>query len=199
MQDELSDLLAISQVIHESPILSGNTLVRKYATKLTSRVGLRLLPGAPSASRKNCESFRLHQFSAINYIFTDKILSTGQTAGHVDLQPEGFDVPSDVEDILQTLFEALQYKVSFFHVHCSTILPIFHFHRTLSFAGQLPRGSVGSPNVFPRTSQIKFWRCCLGYSKSIQLQRLRCTISQLSQKAHGTAQVSLAQRWRVTI
>ncbi|KAF9046718.1 armadillo-type protein [Panaeolus papilionaceus] len=93
VQDELSDLLAISQVIHKSPILSGNTLVRKYATKLTSRVGLRLLPGAPSASRKNY-----------------KILSTGQTAGHVDLQPEGFDVPSDVEDILQTLFEALQYK-----------------------------------------------------------------------------------------
>ncbi|PPR01746.1 hypothetical protein CVT24_001566 [Panaeolus cyanescens] len=93
VQDELSDLLAISQLIHESTSLSGNTLVRKYATKLTSRVGLRLLPGAPSASRKNY-----------------KILSTGETSGNTDPQLEDFDVPSDVEDILQALFEALQDK-----------------------------------------------------------------------------------------
>jgi hypothetical protein len=51
IQSQLASLLSISRVIQGSPLLN-NTVVRKYKTKLVSRLALRLLPTGSGTSRR---------------------------------------------------------------------------------------------------------------------------------------------------
>ena len=51
VQSELAGLLSILQLLQKSS-LANNTVVRKYRTKLVSRLALRLLPTVSGHSRK---------------------------------------------------------------------------------------------------------------------------------------------------
>lgn len=51
VQSELAALLSISQLLQKSS-LANNTVVRKYRTKLVSRLALRLLPAVSGNSRR---------------------------------------------------------------------------------------------------------------------------------------------------
>lgn len=51
VQSQLASLLSISRVIQGSPLVN-NTVVRKYKTKLVSRLALRLLPTGSGTSRR---------------------------------------------------------------------------------------------------------------------------------------------------
>jgi hypothetical protein len=53
VQAEHEQLLLLSRNIRDSPSLSNNTVVRKFESKLISRIGLRLLPGSSGNSRRH--------------------------------------------------------------------------------------------------------------------------------------------------
>ncbi|KAF8073788.1 armadillo-type protein [Lyophyllum atratum] len=94
IQDRASQLLAIATTIEGSKTLASNTTVRKFKTKLLSRVALRLLPAGSNLGRRK-----------------GRILTGDET--RVDLSvPESSDmeVPEEVESVLEQLFDALQDK-----------------------------------------------------------------------------------------
>lgn len=47
----IDDLMEISEAISSNEALMGNTLMRKYRTKLLSRIGLRMVPPRPTFTR----------------------------------------------------------------------------------------------------------------------------------------------------
>ena len=51
VQAELVDLLTVTRIVKQTSTFTNNTVVRKFNTKLISRIGLRLLPA--SLNRKN--------------------------------------------------------------------------------------------------------------------------------------------------
>jgi len=53
VQAEHVRLLLLSRTIQGSSSLSNNTIVRKFESKLISRIGLRLLPGSSANSRRH--------------------------------------------------------------------------------------------------------------------------------------------------
>ena len=52
VQSEGTPLLSLARILQENAKLSMNTVVRKFRTKLISRIAIRLLPAKPIA-RKN--------------------------------------------------------------------------------------------------------------------------------------------------
>ncbi|TFK40548.1 TBCD protein [Crucibulum laeve] len=91
IQTEVSQLLAVAHMIDQSPTLNSNTVVRKFKTKLVSRVALRILPNRQSASRR-----------------TGRTLTGDYIAGAAI--EDDFDVPEEVESVLEQLFTTLQDK-----------------------------------------------------------------------------------------
>ena len=111
VQTELAGLLSILNILQESPVLSHNTALRKYKTKLVSRIGLRLLPGASNVRKK--QGVRLfpsylswHESQTV----IARVLVADATSNVVDVSDD-IDVPEELEDILEKLFAALQDKV----------------------------------------------------------------------------------------
>ncbi|KAF8194167.1 TBCD protein, partial [Pholiota molesta] len=60
IQSQLASLLSISRVIQGSPLLN-NTVVRKYKTKLVSRLALRLLPTGSGTSRRQARTLTANE------------------------------------------------------------------------------------------------------------------------------------------
>ncbi|KAH7912534.1 ARM repeat-containing protein [Hygrophoropsis aurantiaca] len=87
----IGEFLDISRLIEHSSVLSSNTLVRKYRTKLLSRIALRLIPAQVRNSR-----------------ITVRSLSGGNTDAPETPKEEEIDVPEEVETILEDLFKCLQ-------------------------------------------------------------------------------------------
>jgi hypothetical protein len=52
VQSEGTPLISLARILQDNATLSVNTIVRKYRTKLISRIAIRLLPAKPVA-RKN--------------------------------------------------------------------------------------------------------------------------------------------------
>ncbi|KAJ6508836.1 TBCD protein [Mycena sanguinolenta] len=88
-------LLALADQIVENKALGGNTLVRKYATKLVGRIPLRLLAPAGKARRKG-------------RALVGEDYSTAQEPETV--HEDEVDVPEEVEVVLEQLFKSLQDK-----------------------------------------------------------------------------------------
>ena len=87
--------LEIVDVVNETTILSGNTLIRKMRAKLMSRIAIRLLP-APKIRRRG-------------RILDDSVLFHREgEEGNLD----EYEVPEIVETLLQSLFDTIQDKVS---------------------------------------------------------------------------------------
>ncbi|KAF8955289.1 TBCD protein [Flammula alnicola] len=91
-QAELPQLLSISSTVQGSSTLSNNTVVRKLKTKLVSRLGLRLLPTSTGNRRQ------------VRALIADEVHVGSDATG------EDVEVPPEVEDILELLFESLQDK-----------------------------------------------------------------------------------------
>ncbi|KAG6841983.1 hypothetical protein C0991_004474 [Blastosporella zonata] len=92
IQEVYTRLFAVSRTIDGSQILSNNTAVRKYRIKLMSRVAIRLLPGGLSFGRRKGRNL------------------TGEDRGAGTIQQFDLEVPTEVEDVLEQLFNALQDK-----------------------------------------------------------------------------------------
>ncbi|KAF5389176.1 hypothetical protein D9757_003527 [Collybiopsis confluens] len=91
-QSRASDFIALAEAVDTKEILIANTIVRKFKTKLISRIALRLLPGKVGARRAK------------------RRLLTGKNDEHYQLDEEDVDVPEAVETVLDQLFTALQDK-----------------------------------------------------------------------------------------
>ncbi|KAH7921320.1 ARM repeat-containing protein [Leucogyrophana mollusca] len=92
-EEAMSSCLEISALIEQSKILSSNTLVRKYRTKLLSRIALRLVPAQVKNSRIKVRS-----------------LAGDNTDAPDPTEEEDIYVPEEVETILEDLFKCLQDK-----------------------------------------------------------------------------------------
>ncbi|OAX38758.1 ARM repeat-containing protein [Rhizopogon vinicolor AM-OR11-026] len=84
----------ITDTLEQSATLASNTLVRKYRTKLLSRVALRLMP--PKVSRPKLK-FRSLEGEISNETVQEDV-------------DEDTDVPEEIDTILGSLFKALQDK-----------------------------------------------------------------------------------------
>ncbi|KAG1885037.1 TBCD protein [Suillus subluteus] len=94
LQAFTQQFLEITDTLEQSTTLASNTLVRKYRTKLLSRVALRLMP--PNASR-----------SKLTFRSLDGSIKNETDHGNVD---EDVDVPEEIDTILESLFKSLQDK-----------------------------------------------------------------------------------------
>ncbi|KAG2155948.1 tubulin folding cofactor D C terminal-domain-containing protein [Suillus bovinus] len=90
LQAFTQQFLEITDTLEQSATLASNTLVRKYRTKLLSRVALRLMPPNISRSKLTCNN------ETIN--------------GNIDDDDEDIDVPEEIDTILESLFKSLQDK-----------------------------------------------------------------------------------------
>ncbi|KAF8908871.1 TBCD protein [Gymnopilus junonius] len=90
VQDELPTLLSISRVVQQSTY-SKNNVIRKFRTKLISRIGLRLLPTSSRNTKRKART-----------------LSADDALDTEDGIQEDIDVPSEIEDILEQIFAMLQ-------------------------------------------------------------------------------------------
>jgi hypothetical protein len=52
VQAELVDLMTVTRIVKQTSIFTNNTVVRKFNTKLISRIGLRLLPAGLNTKRR---------------------------------------------------------------------------------------------------------------------------------------------------
>ena len=52
VQAELVDLMTATRIVKQTSMLTNNTVVRKFNTKLISRIGLRLLPAGLNIKRR---------------------------------------------------------------------------------------------------------------------------------------------------
>ena len=111
VQAELVELMTAARIVKQTSTLTNNTVVRKFNTKLISRIGLRLLPTGPDTNKRKGQLFRI---SAKN-IVTQKSIARALVADSIENEPDGtqndIEVPDDVEHILEELFGALQDKV----------------------------------------------------------------------------------------
>ncbi|KAG2129100.1 TBCD protein [Suillus clintonianus] len=96
LQAFTQQFLEITDTLEQSTTLASNTLVRKYRTKLLSRVALRLIPPKVSKSKL---TFRSLDGNIINE--TEN--------GNLD-DDEDIDVPEEIDTILESLFKSLQDK-----------------------------------------------------------------------------------------
>ncbi|KAG0693184.1 ARM repeat-containing protein [Suillus ampliporus] len=94
LQAFTQQFLEITDTLEQSATLASNTLVRKYRTKLLSRVALRLMP--PKVSR-----------SKLTFRSLDGDISNETVEGNID---EDADVPEEIDTILESLFKSLQDK-----------------------------------------------------------------------------------------
>ncbi|KAF5382770.1 hypothetical protein D9615_002931 [Tricholomella constricta] len=90
IQLKVSQLFAIANTI-EIKTISSNTAVRKFKTKLVSRVALRLLPAGSNSSRR-------------------RVLTGQETKEDFSAQESDIEIPEEVEHVLEKLLEALQDK-----------------------------------------------------------------------------------------
>lgn len=88
-------LMEMSETISDSETLTANTLVRKYRTKLLSRIGLRLVPPRPRIPRVQLPTLN-------NGSNQDSSENHGNDDG------DEIDVPEELEVILDALFKAVQ-------------------------------------------------------------------------------------------
>ncbi|KAG1751240.1 TBCD protein [Suillus lakei] len=95
LQAFTQQFLEITDTLEQSTTLASNTLVRKYRTKLLSRVALRLMP--PKVSR-----------SKLTFRSLDGNINETDD-GNVD-EDEDVDVPEEIDTILESLFKSLQDK-----------------------------------------------------------------------------------------
>lgn len=110
VQQEVEELMSIIHIIQD-PKLSVNTIVRKYRSKLASRIGLRLLPGKANMKRMDSPFKRFcFVLSAAEIISVVRTIA-GDKSFTITEDSEDFDVPSEVEETLEELFGALQDKV----------------------------------------------------------------------------------------
>ena len=52
VQAELVDLMTVTRIVKQTSTFTNNTVVRKFNTKLISRIGLRLLPAGLNTKRR---------------------------------------------------------------------------------------------------------------------------------------------------
>ncbi|KAI0754966.1 ARM repeat-containing protein [Daedaleopsis nitida] len=84
-------LLEIAQTLERNQNLTKNTIIRKLRTKLVARVVIRLLPGKTRRLRAKGKA-----------LAADRSLAAGT------IDEEDFDVPEQVETVLEELFKALR-------------------------------------------------------------------------------------------
>ncbi|KAG6877463.1 hypothetical protein C0993_007080 [Termitomyces sp. T159_Od127] len=92
IQQESTRLFALAETIDRCQNLSNNSAIRKYKTKLLSRVAIRSLPSLTLAFRKG------------------HLLVGEGNPGRGFVQQDDFEVPEEVENVLEHLFNALQDK-----------------------------------------------------------------------------------------
>jgi hypothetical protein len=118
LQAFTQQFLEIADTLEQSTTLASNTLVRKYRTKLLSRVALRLMPPIVSRSKLTCSvNSHLNMFDYLICNFAVRSLDSGIKSetgdGNVDDDDEDIDVPEEIDTILESLFKSLQDKVFF--------------------------------------------------------------------------------------
>jgi hypothetical protein len=114
VQAELVGLMTVTRIVKQTSTFTNNTVVRKFNTKLISRIGLRLLPAGLNTKRRKGHFFS--PISTSRTLFTERrliarALVAGEIINDVEDMQDDVDVPDDVEHILEELFAALQDKV----------------------------------------------------------------------------------------
>ncbi|KAG1906602.1 tubulin folding cofactor D C terminal-domain-containing protein [Suillus fuscotomentosus] len=97
LQAFTQQFLEITDTLEQSAPLASNTLVRKYRTKLLSRVALRLMP--PNIFR-----------SKLTFRSLDGDIKNEALKRNVDDGDDDIDVPEEIDTILESLFKSLQDK-----------------------------------------------------------------------------------------
>lgn len=89
-----NDLMEISEAISSSEALMGNTLMRKYRTKLLSRIGLRLVPPRRTFTRLKMRAL-------------DDSGNEDASQDH-DNDDDEIDIPEELDGVLDALLKAVQ-------------------------------------------------------------------------------------------
>jgi tubulin-specific chaperone D len=58
VQAELVDLMTVTRIVKQTSTFTNNTVVRKFNTKLISRIGLRLLPASLNTKSRKGHSLQ---------------------------------------------------------------------------------------------------------------------------------------------
>ncbi|KAF8208916.1 TBCD protein [Mycena galopus ATCC 62051] len=93
IQAHAARFFAIAEKVEKNGVLNGNTVVRKYKTKLMARIPLRMLPPTSNATRRK-----------------GRALAGDDPGAQQTVQQEEIDVPEEVEVVLEQLFKSLQDK-----------------------------------------------------------------------------------------
>ncbi|KNZ80978.1 Tubulin-specific chaperone D [Termitomyces sp. J132] len=92
IQQESARLYALAESIDKHPTFSSNTAIRKYKTKLLSRIAIRSLPSLNIGRRKG------------------RLLANEGNIDRNPVQQNDIEVPHEVESVLEHLFNSLQDK-----------------------------------------------------------------------------------------
>ncbi|KAJ7175827.1 armadillo-type protein [Mycena filopes] len=93
IQAHATRFFAIANAVEASDVLNGNTIVRKFKTKLVARIPLRILPPTSNATRRK-----------------GRALTGNDPSMPEPVQEDDIDVPEEVEVVLEQLFKSLQDK-----------------------------------------------------------------------------------------
>ncbi|OCH86383.1 TBCD protein [Obba rivulosa] len=127
VKSHLSQLMKLAGILEQQKSLTSNTVVRKFRTKLVSRVVLRLLPARTGASRSK-----------------GRALSSATVPELVSItEDEDFDVPKETETVLEELLRALQDKDTIVRWSAAKGIARIAERLPAEFAGQVLETVVG--------------------------------------------------------
>lgn len=158
LQAFTQQFLEITDTLEQSTPLASNTLVRKYRTKLLSRVALRLMPPNIFRSKLTC-NVDSHLNVVDDLICNSTVRSLDgdikneAVNGNVDDGDDDIDVPEEIDTILESLFKSLQDKV---FVCMSRANIDYTTYRTQWYDGQQPKALLAFQNAFRRISPLRY-------------------------------------------
>ncbi|KAF5311690.1 hypothetical protein D9611_009412 [Ephemerocybe angulata] len=119
IKDEIPKILALVTSMDKMKSFSGNTLIRKFKTKIISRVGLRILPPNPNAGRRRVKTL---------------------TGDELELQMSNLqesEVPEEIEVILEALLQGLEDKDTIVRYSTAKGLARIAEHLPTDFSSQI--------------------------------------------------------------
>ncbi|KAG6814258.1 hypothetical protein H0H92_015373 [Tricholoma furcatifolium] len=153
IQQEIGLLSAIADSLEEREIFSNNTAVRKYRTKLLSRIAMRSLPGGSFERRRG------------------RLLTGEENKDFSPVQQPDIEVPEGMEVTLERLFDALQDKDTIVRwsaakgiARISERLPLFFSDQILeTILGLFSIHSIAAANLYdlPAIAESTWHGACL--------------------------------------
>jgi hypothetical protein len=110
IQKGAAQLFAAVSTLEDTTL--NNTAVRKYKTKLLSRIALRILPARSNVSLRKGEYNPVISLASFVMCVIARLLSVDAVVPNASVREE-IEVPEQVEIVLQQLFDLLQDRVDY--------------------------------------------------------------------------------------